>query len=304
MKNILYLFGKKYTVAVHDGKFHADEIFACAVMDIYLKGRMRVIRTRDEDLIEKADYILDVGGEYDHDARMYDHHQKEGAGVRDNGIPYATAGLIWKHYGKKIIKNEELWQIIDKKMVQPIDASDNGVDLVSSNFTDVFPYGISSVINTRRPTWREEGQIDLDKEFLSLVSFFKDLLKRELEIGRDFLIARKEIINAVEVSEYKNFIILNENLPFEDALDDYPEVLFVVSPRADGTWRISGVRKNKHSFERRKDLPSSWGGLRGEALQKMTGEKNVQFCHRGLFLLVANDKETAIRLVKKSLILE
>ena len=298
------LFHKKQTVVVHDGSFHADEIFGCAVMSIYLKGRMRIVRTRDPHIISNADFTLDVGGVYNHETRMYDHHQSEGAGIRDNGIPYATAGLIWKHYGRQIVKNEELWNKIDQKLVQPIDAVDNGVDLVAPQFEGVYPYGLHQIVATRRPTWREEGDINMDKEFLHLVEFFKDILKRELEIERDKMIAKKEVAKAVEVSPYEAIVVLHENFPFEEALSEYPNILFVVSPRLDGTWRVAGVQKQRDSFDLRKPLPSAWAGLRGQALQMITGEPKARFCHRALFLAVADDKDTALRLAKKALILE
>lgn len=298
------LFKKKYTVVVHDGSFHSDEILGCAIMSIYLKGRMRIVRTRDPHIISGADYVLDVGGVYNHDMHMYDHHQTEGAGVRDNGIPYATAGLIWKHYGRQIVKNEDLWNSIDRKLVQPIDAVDNGVDLIETKFDGVYPYGLHQIVATRRPTWREEGDINMDKEFAHLVEFFKDILKRELEIERDKMLANKEVAKAVEVSPYESIVVLHENFPFEEALRDYPNILFVVSPRLDGTWRVAGVQKEKDSFELRKPLPHAWAGLRGQALQMITGEPKARFCHRALFLAVAEDKDTALRLAKKALILE
>ena len=41
---------------------------------------------------------LDVGGSYDAEARIFDHHQR-GAPLRPDGQPYSSFGLIWKHYG-------------------------------------------------------------------------------------------------------------------------------------------------------------------------------------------------------------
>ena len=48
------------------------------------------------------DYVLDVGGEYNPKENKFDHHQEGWNEKRGNGIPYATTGLIWKEYGKKI----------------------------------------------------------------------------------------------------------------------------------------------------------------------------------------------------------
>lgn len=298
------LFKRKSKVIVHDGGFHTDEIFACAVLDIYLKGNMKIIRTRDEAVIETGDYVLDVGGVYDHRTQRYDHHQPEGAGARENGIPYATAGLIWLHYGKKLIKSEELWNIIDAKLVQPIDAIDNGVNLSESKFPGIYPYSLQSIVGSRMPTWREEGTIDVDHEFLVLVDFMKDILTRELEIARDNLLSKREVAQAVALTPYEGIVILDENYPFEETLALYPDVLFVVSPRSDGSWRVAGIRDNMGNFDSlRKKLPETWAGHRGEALQEITGEPGARFCHSKRFLCVAENKESAIKLARKALTL-
>ncbi len=298
------LFKRKATVIVHDGGFHTDEIFACAVLDLYFKGALKVVRTRDEAIIAEGEYVLDVGGIYDHDLKRYDHHQPEGAGTRDNGIPYATAGLIWLHYGKKLIKSEELWSIIDSKLVQPIDAVDNGVDIYDQKFPGVYPYSLQTIVGSRLPTWREEGQIDLDQEFLTLVDFMKDLLTRELEIARDNLLAKREVSQAVTESPYESIVVLEENYPFEETLGLFPHILFVVSPRSDGSWRVAGIRDNMGNFDSiRRRLPETWAGLRGQALKTITGEAGARFCHSKRFLCIAEDRDSAIRLAKKALIL-
>ncbi len=58
-----------------------------------------MIRTRDLEVINKADIVIDVGGEYNADTGRFDHHQRGGAGERENGIPYSSFGLIWQKYG-------------------------------------------------------------------------------------------------------------------------------------------------------------------------------------------------------------
>src|SRR3989339_2007075 len=116
----------------HNGSFHSDDIFACAALCLMLekdKKKFEIIRTRDEKIIKTGDYVFDVGGIYDEKTNRFDHHQKEGAGGRENGIPYSSFGLIWKHFGIDLCgKNIDVWSMIDFKIVTPIDAVDNGVD--------------------------------------------------------------------------------------------------------------------------------------------------------------------------------
>lgn len=301
MKFLLKIFSPKKSIIVHDGAFHADEICACAILSIVENDHIKIIRTRNEDKIQKGDYVLDVGGTYDHGIRRYDHHQNGGAGKRENGLEYATAGLVWKHYGKLLVKNDELFNRIDEQLIQPIDMIDNGQGSFFCDYKNVYPYSLNSIVQTRKPTWREEDLIDMDREFKNLVSFFKDIIIREIEINRDELLARKQVEKAAEESSNENYIILNKAYPFDEALQKYPHVLYVVCPRKDGSWRVQCVRKSLDSFENRKSFPASWGGIRTDQLRKITGVPEARFCHRALFLCVADTKEGAIALAEEAL---
>jgi len=103
----------KKTVAVHDGNFHPDDVFSVAILSLYLGYVPKVIRTRDKNIINKADYILDVGQEYDPVKNKFDHHSEGWNFKRSNGILYATCGLIWKEFGLKIAGSKEVFDIID-----------------------------------------------------------------------------------------------------------------------------------------------------------------------------------------------
>ena len=98
---------KRKVVVTHDGSFHTDDVFAVATLSIYYKNRIKIIRTRDEKIMGKADIVLDVGEIYDPSTNRFDHHQKEGAGTRDGGVPYASFGLLWKHFGLEICGEDE-----------------------------------------------------------------------------------------------------------------------------------------------------------------------------------------------------
>ena len=53
---------KEHSIIVtHDGKFHADDVFAVATLLLVFPGAT-VTRTRDEGLIKGADAAVDVGG--------------------------------------------------------------------------------------------------------------------------------------------------------------------------------------------------------------------------------------------------
>ncbi len=114
------------TIATHNGNFHADDVFSVAALRRIFPS-FKLIRTRDLELIAKADIVIDVGGEYDSDADRFDHHQRGGAGERENGIPYSSFGLIWQKYGLEICQgNQDVANAVDAGLVSTIDAIDCG----------------------------------------------------------------------------------------------------------------------------------------------------------------------------------
>src|SRR4051812_14095548 len=115
-------------IVTHNGQFHTDELMGVATLKL-IYPEAEIIRTRTEEIINSADIVLDVGLVYDREKKRFDHHQSEGAGVRENGIPYASFGLVWKEYGKDICGSEEASQVVEEKLVLGIDSIDNGITL-------------------------------------------------------------------------------------------------------------------------------------------------------------------------------
>jgi uncharacterized UPF0160 family protein len=297
------LFSKKHIVAVHDGRFHSDDIFACAVLHLVHKGNIKILRTRDKNILVDAEYIIDVGGIYDHSRKMYDHHQTEGAGIRINSIPYASFGLIWKHYGHILAPNKHVWNEIDRKIVQPIDAGDNGISVYETKFEGIKPYEVHSIVSTRAPSWDEEDMIDLDHEFKSLVVFAADLLSREIEKATSTEKARILLKADYDKAVDKEIIELSVRYPFEKLLPEYPEPQFVIYLGRNGLWRAEGVPvKANEFFNRRQYFPRAWSGLRDEALQEVTGVRGALFCHRDVFMCVGKTRKDVLELARKALV--
>ncbi len=103
-------------IVTHEGLFHTDEVFATAILkDLFPESMelkdggkvdfVKYLRTRDKGAISRykespSTLLTDVGGEYDFENFNMDHHQIEGAGSTENGIKYAAAGRVWKHFGR------------------------------------------------------------------------------------------------------------------------------------------------------------------------------------------------------------
>ena len=83
---------KKIQLVTHNGSFHADEVTAVALLQLYgilKKDQFEVLRTRDIEQINQADIVVDVGAVHDAETRRFDHHQ-----IKDAKI--SSAGLVWQ----------------------------------------------------------------------------------------------------------------------------------------------------------------------------------------------------------------
>lgn len=74
------------TIGTHNGSFHCDEALGIALLrrTSEFEGA-KIVRTRDQEALDKCDVVLDVGGVYDAVARRFDHHQKEFSDVFGHG---------------------------------------------------------------------------------------------------------------------------------------------------------------------------------------------------------------------------
>lgn len=303
LKNFIMKTNNK--LITHNGSFHTDDIFACATLFLLLEKQgdsFEVIRTRDEEIIKTGNYVFDVGGIHDEEKNRFDHHQSGGAGRREGEgkIEYASFGLVWKKFGKELSGSGEAMKLIDKRLVSPIDAHDNGFDLVEKKY-EVSPYLIQDVFRVMRPTWQETDS-QIDQMFLKSVLIAKEILLREIIHAEETILSNQAIISIYDNTKDKQILVFDKNYPSSEILNKLPEVFFIIYPReTDSSWGAKAVRNDSKGFENRKNLPKSWSGLRDEELQKITGVKDAVFCHRGLFMAVAKSKEGAIKLAQIAL---
>jgi len=282
-------------IATHNGNFHADDVFAVAALKSIFPS-VELIRTRDLDVMAKADIVLDVGGIYDADKGRFDHHQKGGAGARENGIPFSSFGLIWQKYGVEICAgNQEVADSLDKNLVSTIDAIDCGhVEGVATGIS------LSQTISMFNPTWQEEG--DFDACFDEAVAFAMRILARFIASASGGVNAKAIVASAIEKAEDPRVIVLEKYTPWKTTvLRTSEDALFMVYPSQTGQWRIQTVPVELGSFEDRKKLPASWAGLSDKELQDVTGLDDAMFCHNGLFIAGCASFENTMKMAKMAL---
>jgi uncharacterized UPF0160 family protein len=291
-----------YTIVTHCGNFHTDEIMAVAVLKLVLTDKpVKIIRTRDTEVIKKADFAVDIGGENDPERNRFDHHQKGGAGERPNSIPYSSFGLVWKQYGSQLCGSPEAAEIVEERLVWPVDAADSGVPTYQNVIADLNPYILHNITEIFRPTWKESAQTHtMDDAFADALELYSKIIVREIRRAHDNLDGERFVEESYEHAIDRQLVVLDGNYPWHRVLSKKPEPLYVVKPDAGngGRWKVSAVRTNEETFQNRKDLPKHWAGRAGGALIKATGVHDAIFCHDKLFIAVAGSKDGAIALAR------
>jgi len=287
------------TIATHNGNFHADDVFSIAALKAIFPT-FKLIRTRDLALITKADIVIDVGGEYDADTGRFDHHQRGGAGERENGIPYSSFGLVWKKYGLTLCEgNQEVADSVDAGLVSTIDAIDCGY-VEGATAGIIQGISLSQTISMFNPTWQENG--DFDSCFDEAVNFAARVLTRFIASSNGGINAKAIVAQAIEQAEDPRVIVLEKYTPWKRTVHALStEALYMVYPSGSGPWRIQTVPVEPGSFDDRKPLPTAWAGLSDQDLQEVTGIEDAMFCHNGLFIAGTQSFESTMKMAAMAL---
>lgn len=289
----------KANLITHSGTFHADEIFGTIILSKIIP-EITIIRLPEiTNTMELKDAIVfDIGG------GKFDHHQIGGNGVRENGVKYAACGLIWKEYGRELLKKlnieeiDYIFQYIDKNLIQFIDANDNG-ELPKLN-TEYRNFHLSYIVGLFNPKWDEN--VGSDEKFMEALKLSEIIFDEFLKDTISKMKAKHKIEEAINKSE-EGILILNEHMPWKEVLleseiEKAKDINYVVFPSNRGGYNIYAVPIEIGSFENRKTMPTKWRGLKEKDLQNVTGIKTATFCHNAGFIATCKLKEDAIMFAK------
>jgi uncharacterized UPF0160 family protein len=290
-------------VVTHSGTFHADDVFAFAVLRAAF-GDFDFTRTRDAASITTADLVFDVGGIYDPQQRRYDHHMRD-LPRRADGTPYSSVGLIWRDYGRAALPRlvagieaeafDAVWGDIDAGIVVSIDQADNGVAAVS-------PGHLSLLIEAFNPAWGSAQSYD--EAFQEAAVFAEGILIRACGRAHAEAQAMALVLAAAGRAPDPRIVVLDRKLPWEKAVYEgrLDELLFIVYPGEDRTaWYCRTVPPEPGSFGQRLALPESWRGLQDEAFSKAAGIPDGVFCHPSGFIGGARSLESTVRLAEMAI---
>ncbi|MTI56003.1 MYG1 family protein [Geosporobacter ferrireducens] len=270
-------------VGTHHGRFHADEVMATAILKEIFE--IQLIRTRDQEVLDTLDIVYDVGG------GEFDHHGIDKV-YREDGIPFAASGLIWRRFGRDVIRficpmldEDEIqysFNRVDSLLIKGIDALDNGVRI---NNKSISVMNIASIISGFNPPWYSEKSEE--KAFDEAVNIASIILKNTIEHSFSVL-KSKEIISKAYKDRYAAEILaLDTYCAWEEALelvDKKQEVVFVIYPDKEN-YALQAVRGK--GGKEKKLLPESWAGKTEKELAAVTGVRGAVFCHTERFIAVA-----------------
>ena len=294
---------QKANLITHGGVFQADDVMATVILEKVF-GDVTVCRVLEvPEKLNSNVIVYDIGG------GKWDHHQKGGNGARKNGskigVPYAAAGLIWRDFGYEAIKKHfpntnlyEVWNSVDKMLIQGVDATDNGVNNTSSQ--EVAAMSICQMISNYNPTWDDET--DYDEAFLNACNIAREILWNIVKKSVSTCKAKKFVKEAIEQSS-NHIMVLQHFVPWQRYLylstnPKAMDIWFVIYPSLRGGYNWQTVTTDLKKRIPMKPVPEEWCGLKGKELQKITGVNTAIFCHDGGFVGSAKTIQDAIKMAQ------
>jgi len=268
-----------------------------------------IIRTRDQNIIEKQDVVVDVGGIYDPSKHRYDHHQR--GFFQTLSEQYETklssAGLVYKHFGREVIKNiletadnakvEIVYKSVYDTLIESLDAIDNGIERYPTNIKPKYRLttDLSSRVSHLNPPWNDPSP-NPDECFHKAVKMVgEEFVEKISYYGKVWYPARHIVEKAIntrfEVDPSGKILLLDQFCPWKEHLRDLEDelnlgesILYLLFGDTNGSWRVQCVTKNGSAFENRRSLPEPWRGLRDEELSKVSGIEDCIFVHVSGFI--------------------
>jgi uncharacterized UPF0160 family protein len=316
---------EKQIIATHSGKFHADEVVACWMLKRKFK-QAEIVRTRDEKIIEKAYIVVDVGKNYNHEKKRYDHHQydpnKEKLDLKfemDNPnclIPLSSCGLIFKHYGvdflstivdiTKIKDMKKFLNLLYYNVFQEIDAIDNGI-LSTKEKPKYRVNGISAMITMFNSVEKKDDSIKQQSNFQLAMDFAESVLTLSIKHYYHYILSFEENYQYFEkkLNERKSDYIIVENIcdEWQDCIRKYEEEhidkskLNFIIYFFDNEWKIRVIQErfvNRISLLSEEELKQIWN--LNENTKKFIPK--LHFVHKAKFIGTAEDLDTIMEVMK------
>jgi uncharacterized UPF0160 family protein len=288
----------------HSGGFHADELLSSVILT-HLFPDAKLHRTRDRDWLTPDTHkiIYDVGGDFNAEAQIFDHHQRPNP-LREDGQPYSSFGLIWAHYGRDYLTAmlvplgniDAVHAKFDEKFVLPIDLLDNGA-MEPSVAGPLSVLTLPSLLGSLKPVFDDASPTADDDAFMNALPIARSFIEAFINNLAAKARALGIVEDAIAAAGSSPILELPMGMPYRSALDaaGADHIMFMVNPRGND-WTLNGIKISHETFDQRADLPVTWAGLTDTALEDATGVKGAKFCHNARFIAVANSREAIMQM--------
>ncbi len=305
---------KIINILTHPGSFHADDIFSTALLKLYFKYKdknvvLKLKRSDKKTDIEKADIVYDIGRIYDEKKLRFDHHQGGDNLIRENGIRYASFGLLFKKYGIELIslisknKNKnflkKVFAELERILILDIDAMDNGQLTYDRKYKDVDIFTISNYFRITGIIDHQDNSKILDKRFNELVNLSINILNNMITYSINRINEDEAVFKVYKKSKDKR-IICFENSYDVRLLGQYKEPLVSIYKDKRGNWSAKVVENPGKLYDSRYLFPKQWRGLYEKDLEKVSGVEGAVFCHLVGFLCVNKTKEGLLKMIHRA----
>eukprot|EP00850_Spirogloea_muscicola_P025235 SM002513S08702 [mRNA] locus=s2513:2:1704:- [translate_table: standard] len=197
-------------IGTHDGTFHCDEALGCFLLRRTAKfAGADVVRTRDQQVLDTLDAVLDVGGAYEPARDRFDHHQRGFKHCLGHGFAtkLSSAGL---HYGQELVARELalppdhphvglVYLKLYQSFMEAIDAVDNGINQYDTEAPPRYANNthLSARVGRLNPGWRPPpSRAAQDAAFARAMDLAGGEFQEALEyLAKDWLPAR-DIVEA------------------------------------------------------------------------------------------------------------
>lgn len=290
----------------HSGGFHADELLSSVILT-HLFPDADLVRSRDRVLLTPSPekIIYDVGGAYDAEAQIFDHHQRPSP-LRPDDQPYSSFGLIWAYYGRDYLAAfdvpaddiEALHGKFDSRFVLPIDLLDNGA-MEPSVAGPLANMTLPALLASLKPVFDDTSPTADDDAFFAALPIARSFIEAQIRNLTAKSRAEGIVEKAITDAGTSPILELPMGMPFAAVLDkmDAGHILFMVTPRGSD-WTLNGIKLSRDTFDQRADLPAAWAGLTDAALEDASGVKGAKFCHNARFIAIAASRDAIMEMAQ------
>lgn len=262
------------TIVLHDGVFHADDVFAYCLV-AYMSGKMpMLIRTRKEvpdHINPETTVVADVGNGH------YDHHIETKVSKYNSHHVRAAVGLLWEKAREELKEKFDpvLLDKFDEEFIYPIEDTDN---YGPRNY----PNQLSGVISSFNAKPGTPAAVS-DSQFMMVVNIASAIFSRQIMNLIDENIEIKEIR---ELKPDGQLLVVPDkgvNTPLAKRV--HPGISMVVFKKDDGTYGLTSLNSDIWKIPQIELLPEE---VKGDCL----------FVHRTGFFAVFGTMPSAIKVAK------